>query len=38
MLEWVGGSFKPEEADLEEINALLKTIPHDTANFDGYSS
>ena len=36
MLEWVGGSFDPEEAELDEINALLKTIPHDTAEFNGY--
>jgi hypothetical protein len=36
MLEWVGGSFDPEEAELNEINELLKTVPHDTANFNGY--
>ena len=36
MLEWVGGSFDPEDAELEEINTLLRTIPHDTANFNGY--
>lgn len=36
MLEWVGGSFDPEEAELDEINALLRTIPHDTADFNGY--
>jgi putative DNA-invertase from lambdoid prophage Rac len=36
MLEWVGGSFDSEDAELDEINVLLKTIPHDTANFDGY--
>lgn len=36
MLEWVGGSFDPEDAELDTINALLKTIPHDTADFNGY--
>ena len=36
MLEWVGGSFDPEDAELDEINTLLKTIPHDTANFNSY--
>jgi DNA invertase Pin-like site-specific DNA recombinase len=36
MLEWVGGSFDPETAELDTINALLKTIPHDTADFNGY--
>lgn len=36
MLEWVGGFFDPEDAELDEINMLLKTIPHDTANFNGY--
>ena len=36
MLKWVGGSFDPEEAELDEINMLLKTIPHDMANFNGY--
>lgn len=36
MLEWVGGSFDPEDAELDEINTLLRTIPHDTANFNGY--
>ena len=35
-LEWLGTSFDPEEADLDEINDLLKTIPHDTAKFNGY--
>lgn len=35
-LEWLGSSFDPEEADLDEINDLLKTIPHNTANFNGY--
>lgn len=34
--EWVGSSFDPEDAELDEINTLLKTIPHDTADFDGY--
>lgn len=27
MLEWVGGFFDPEEAELSEINAQLKMIP-----------
>ena len=27
MLEWVGGSFDPEEADPEEINEQLQLIP-----------
>ncbi|MGP1371186.1 MAG: plasmid pRiA4b ORF-3 family protein [Almyronema sp.] len=27
MLEWVGGSFDPEAAELAEINAQLKMIP-----------
>lgn len=36
MLEWVGGSFDPEDAELDTINELLKTIPHDTADFNGY--
>jgi hypothetical protein len=36
MLEWVGGSFDPEDAELDEINMLLKTTPHDTANLNGY--
>jgi hypothetical protein len=35
MLEWVGGYFDPEEVDLAEINQLLKTIPSNTANFEG---
>jgi hypothetical protein len=34
--EWVGSSFDPEDAELDEINTLLKTIPHDTADFNGY--
>ena len=38
LLEWVGGSFDPEDAELDEINLLLKTIPHDTAGFNGYIS
>ena len=29
-------SFDPEEADLDEINDLLKTIPHNTAKFNDY--
>lgn len=36
LLEWVGGSFDPEDAELDEINTLLKTIPHGTADFNGY--
>jgi hypothetical protein len=36
MLEWVGGSFDPEDAELDETNMLLKTIPHNTADFNGY--
>jgi len=36
LLEWVGGSFDSEDAELDEINLLLKTIPHDTAEFNGY--
>lgn len=36
MLEWVGGAFDPEDAELDTINALLKTIPYDTADFNGY--
>ncbi|NJL46369.1 MAG: plasmid pRiA4b ORF-3 family protein [Leptolyngbyaceae cyanobacterium SM2_5_2] len=35
MLEWVGGSFDPEDAELDEVNHLLKTIPHDTTEFEG---
>ena len=35
MLEWVGGCFDPEDAELDEVNHLLKTIPHDTAGFEG---
>lgn len=36
LLEWIGGSFDPEDAELDEINSLLKTIPLDTADFNGY--
>lgn len=36
LLEWVGGSFDPEDTELDEINTLLKTIPHDTSDFNGY--
>ena len=35
-LEWLGTSFDPEEADLDEINDLLQSIPHDTTKFNGY--
>jgi hypothetical protein len=35
MLEWVGGFFDPEDAELDEIRHLLKTIPHDTTQFEG---
>lgn len=35
-LEWLGMSFDPEAAELDEINDLLKTIPHNTAKFNGY--
>lgn len=28
LLEWVGGSFDPEEIELDEINSLLKRVPH----------
>ena len=27
MLEWVGGSFDPEDADLDDVNPQLKMIP-----------
>jgi hypothetical protein len=37
MLEWVGGFFDPEEAELDEINSLLKRIPKDTTtHFQGW--
>lgn len=29
MLDWVGGSFNPEEVDLEEIKLLVNLVPHD---------
>jgi hypothetical protein len=35
MLEWVGGFFDPEDAELAEVNHVLKTIPHDTTGFEG---
>ena len=35
-LEWLGTSFDPEKADLDEINGLLKSIPRDTTEFNGY--
>jgi hypothetical protein len=37
MLEWIGGAFDPEEAELDEINRLLKTIPHDTTKLSRYT-
>lgn len=37
LLEWIGGSFDPEDAELDKINTLLKTVPHDTTSFDGYT-
>ena len=36
MLEWVGGSFEPEDAEFSVINPSLKLIPKDAANFDGW--
>ena len=36
-LEWLGTSFNPEKVDLNEINHLLKSIPHDTSEFNGYT-
>jgi hypothetical protein len=35
LLEWVGGSFDPEDADFDEINPLLKRIPKNTTHFEG---
>ena len=35
-LEWLGTSFDSEETDLDEINDLLKSIPHDLTGFNGY--
>ena len=35
-LEWLGSSFDPEKIDLEEINDLLKSIPRDLTEFNGY--
>ncbi|NJN23492.1 MAG: plasmid pRiA4b ORF-3 family protein [Acaryochloridaceae cyanobacterium RL_2_7] len=35
-LEWLGNAFDSEEADIDEINDLLKTIPHDTADFNSH--
>jgi len=35
MLEWAGGFFDPEDADLDGANYLLKKIPHDTTGFEG---
>ena len=34
--EWLGTSFDSEDADFDGINDLLKTIPHDTAEFGDY--
>lgn len=36
LLEWIDSPFNPEDPDLDEINRLLKTIPHDTTGFDSY--
>ncbi|NJN73587.1 MAG: plasmid pRiA4b ORF-3 family protein [Limnothrix sp. RL_2_0] len=36
LLEWVDGSFDPDDAEFDEINTRLKTIPHNTADFNGY--
>ena len=36
-LEWLGSSFDSEDVELDEINELLETIPHDTAEFNGYT-
>ena len=36
-LEWLGTAFDPEEVDLNEINDLLKSIPDDTTEFNGYT-
>lgn len=35
LLEWIGGSFDSEDAELDKINIFLKTIPLDTADFNG---
>lgn len=35
-LEWLGTSFDPEEVGLDEINNLLKSIPRDLTEFNGY--
>ena len=35
-LEWLGSSFDPEKIDIEEINDLLKSIPRDLTEFNGY--
>lgn len=38
LLEWIGGYFDSEDAELDEINMFLKTIPLDTAGFNGFRS
>ena len=35
-VEWLGSSFDPEKVDLDEINDLLKSIPRDLTEFNGY--
>lgn len=35
-LEWLDTSFDPEEVGLDDINDLLKSIPHDLTEFNGY--
>ena len=35
-LEWLGTPFDPEKASLDEINDLLRSIPHDLTEFNGY--
>ena len=35
MLEWVGGYFDPEDAEVDEINPCLKMIPKDASEFEG---
>lgn len=36
MLEWVGGSFDPEDAEFDEIDPLLKTISKNTTHFEDW--
>jgi hypothetical protein len=35
MLEWVGGFFDPEDAELDEVNRLLKMMSHDRPRSKG---